>query len=102
VPSLVGHGGARGSKEAKRLKREVDGGGDPVGKFKAEREAPTVASLCARFEVEHLPRLRPATAQMYRGLIQNEVVPAVGRIKVAAVEFEDTERLHRNLSVRGP
>jgi Arm domain-containing DNA-binding protein len=46
-------------EEAKRLKREVDGGGDPVGKFQAEREAPTVAGLCARFETEHLPRLRP-------------------------------------------
>jgi hypothetical protein len=89
-------------EEAKRLKREVDGGGDPVGKFKAEREAPTVANLCARFETEHIPRLRPSTAQMYRGLIKNEVVPALGRMKVAAVEFEDTDRLHRNLSRRAP
>jgi integrase len=89
-------------EEAKRLKREVDGGGDPFGKFKAEREAPTVANLCARFETEHIPRLRPSTAQMYRGLIKNEVVPALGRMKVAAVEFEDTDRLHRNLSRRAP
>jgi integrase len=89
-------------EEAKRLKREVDGGGDPIGKFKAEREAPTVASLCARFEAEHLPRLRPSTAQMYRGLIRNEVLPALGRMRVAAVEFEDTDRLHRKLSLRAP
>jgi integrase len=89
-------------EEAKRLKREVDGGGDPVGKFKAERGAPTVASLCARFEAEHLPRLRPSTAQMYRGLINNEVVPALGRMKVAAVGFEDIDRLHRNVSRRAP
>jgi integrase len=89
-------------EEAKRLKREVDGGGDPIGKFKAEREAPTVASLCARFEAEHLPRLRPATAQMYRGRIKNEVVPALGRMKVAAVGFEDIDRLHRNVSRRAP
>ena len=89
-------------EEAKRLKREVDGGGDPVGKFKAEREAPTVASLCLRFEAEHLPRLRPSTAQMYRGLIKNEVVPTLGRTKVAAVEFTDIDRLHRNLSRRAP
>jgi integrase len=89
-------------EEAKRLKREVDGGGDPIGKFKAEREAPTVAGLCAQFEAEHLPRLRPSTAQMYRGLIKNEVLPALGRMKVAAVEFEDTDRLHRKLSRRAP
>jgi integrase len=89
-------------EEAKRLKREVDGGGDPVGKFKAEREAPTVAGLCARFEAEHLPRLRPSTAQMYRGLIKNEVVPALGRMKVAAVGFEVIDQLHRNVSRRAP
>jgi integrase len=89
-------------KEAKRLKREVDGGGDPVGKFQAEREAPTVAGLCVRFETEHLPRLRPTTAQMYRGLIKNEVVPTLGRMKVAAVVFADIDRLHRDLSRRAP
>src|SRR5215470_20427599 len=70
-------------EEAKRLKRDVDAGGDPVGKFKTEREAPTVAALCAQFEGEHLPRLRPSTAQMYRGLIKNEVVPALGRMALA-------------------
>ena len=89
-------------EEAKRLKREVDGGGDPIGKFKAEREAPTVAGLCVRFEAEHLPRLRSSTAHMYRGLIKTEVVPALGRMKVAAVEFEDIDRLHRNVSRRAP
>jgi integrase len=88
--------------EAKRLKREIEGGGDPLGKLKAEREAPTVAVLCARFEAEHLPRLRPSTAQMYRALIKNEVVPTLGRLKVAAVEFADIDRLHRNLSRRAP
>src|SRR5262249_18117496 len=89
-------------EEAKRLKREIDGGGDPLGKFKAEREAPSVVGLCARFEAEHLPRLRPSTAQMYRALIKNEVVPALGRMKVAAVGFEDIDRLHRNVSRRAP
>jgi integrase len=89
-------------EEAKRLKREVDGGGDPVGKFKAAREAPTVASLCARFEAEHLPRLRPSTAQMYRALIKTEVVATLGRVKVAAVEFADIDRLHRHVSRRAP
>jgi integrase len=89
-------------EEAKRLKREIDRGGDPVGKFKAEREAPTVAVLSARFEAEHLPRLRPSTAQMYRALIKNEVVPPLGRMKVAAVGFEDIDRLHRNVSRRAP
>src|SRR5215471_187105 len=31
---------AAAREEAKRLKRDIDGGGDPVGKERAEREAP--------------------------------------------------------------
>jgi integrase len=88
--------------EASRLKREIDGGGDPVGKLKAERGAPTVTELCTRFEAEHLPKLRPATARMYRGIIKADIVPVLGRAKVAAVEYADIDRLHASLSKRAP
>jgi integrase len=88
--------------EARRLKREIDGGGDPVGKLKTERGAPTIADLCARFEAEHFPRLRPATARMYRGILKADVLPILGKTKVAAVEYADIDRLHANLSKRAP
>jgi integrase len=88
--------------EARRLKREIDGGGDPVGKLKMERGAPTVAELCVRFEAEHFPKLRPATARMYRGIIKADIVPALGKTKVAAVEYADIDRLHASLSKRAP
>ena len=88
--------------EARRLKRDIDGGGDPVGRLKTERGAPTVAELCARFEAEHLPKLRPATARMYRGIIKADIVPVLGKTKVAAVEYADIERLHTSLSKRAP
>src|SRR5262249_35845677 len=48
-------------EEAKRLRRSIDAGGDPVGERKETRSAPTVADLCARFEEEHLPRKRQWT-----------------------------------------
>ena len=53
--------------EAKRLKRLIDGGGDPVGEHKAQRDSPTVADLCDRFVEEHLPRKRPSTRKDYAG-----------------------------------
>ena len=56
--------GAR--EEARRLRRLVDEGGDPLADIEAERDAPTVAQLCDRFELEHLPRKRPGTAADYR------------------------------------
>src|SRR6516165_6447001 len=43
-------------EEAKRLKREIDGGADPVGEQRADREAPTINDLCDRYEAEQLPK----------------------------------------------
>jgi integrase len=89
-------------EEARRLRRDIDGGGDPVGALKAGREAPAVADLCQRFEAEHLPNLRASTARMYRGIIKTDIVPAIGRLKVAAVEFTDIDKLRREVSGRAP
>src|SRR5215469_4856681 len=48
-------------EEAKRLRRIVDGGGDPLGQLQQTRSEPTVEDLYARFEQEHLPRKRIRT-----------------------------------------
>jgi len=42
--------------EAKRLRRVVDGGGDPRGDHEQSRDAPTMSELLDRFEAEYLPR----------------------------------------------
>src|SRR5215204_7561809 len=59
--------------EAKRLKRLIDGGADPVGEHKTDRAAPTVADLCDRFGEESFPRLRPATARDYGIVIRKYI-----------------------------
>jgi integrase len=87
-------------EKAKELKREVDSGGDPLGKEEASRDAPTVADLCARFKEEHIEKLRPHTQADYRAIIDNDIVPVLGKLKVAAVEFAHVERLHRKISQR--
>jgi len=92
-------------EEAKRLRRTVDGGGDPVGEAQAMRDAPTVADLAERFLAEHVMRRRPSTQLAYRIVLRKYVLPALGRKKVATVEFEDVERLHaivsRQLPIQG-
>jgi integrase len=92
--------GAR--EKAKELKRHIDNGGDPVGEHAAERGAPTVADLAARFLEEHVVKQRPHTQRDYRSMIQNDILPALGRMKVAAVEFEHVERLHAKITKRAP
>jgi integrase len=88
--------------EAAKLKREIDGGGDPLGTIRAGREAPTMADLCDRFTEEFLPKKRPATQRDYRRMIAAEIIPAIGSIKVAAVEFQDIDKLHRKVGRHAP
>jgi Arm DNA-binding domain/Phage integrase, N-terminal SAM-like domain len=89
--------------EAKRLRRLIDQGGDPLGDIEAEREAPTVADLINRFLAEHVePRLRPNTVRHYRMLIRRHVGPHFGNhVKVADIDFEDIDALHRRVTRDG-
>jgi integrase len=77
-------------------------GGDPVGEHVAERAAPTVADLCERFLEEHVSRQRPRTQRDYRAAIRNDILPVLGKIKVAAVDFAHVESLHRRITLRAP
>jgi integrase len=89
-------------EEAKRLRRVVDAGGDPLGEQQETRAAPTVADLFARFEQEHLPRKRARTQRGYRNTIRANVLPVLGSLKVAAVTYSDMDKLHRDISKRAP
>jgi integrase len=88
-------------EEARALKRQIDQGDDPLETLKAHRTAPTVAELAMRFEAEHLPRCRPLTERDYRRILANDIVPALGRLKVADVAYEHIDGLHRTITRRG-
>jgi integrase len=89
-------------KEASRLRRQVDEGGDPLGDLEAQREAPTMADLIERFRKEHLPRKRPSTAGDYENILRNHVEPHFGKhAMVAAIEYEDIDSLHRKITKSG-
>jgi integrase len=95
-------GTASAREEAKRLKRKIDAGGDPVGQHQESRAAATMADLCVRFEREYLPRKRASTARSYRQQIAVDIIPPLGRMKVAAVSYDDVDALHRKISARAP
>ena len=89
-------------ERARELRRDIDDGGDPLGAIEAEREAPTVADLIARFRVEHLPRKRASTRGDYDSILRLHVEPHFGQhTKVADVRFEDVDALHRKVSKSG-
>ncbi len=89
-------------EEARRLRRKIDAGADPVGDLREQRSAPAVSDLADRFLLEHVPRKRPATQRDYRQQLAVDVLPVLGRTKVAAVTPGDIEALHRAISVRAP
>lgn len=93
---------AAAREDAKRLRREIDGGADPVGTNREARAAATVNDLCDRFEREYLPRRRPSTQSSYRQQISADIRPTLGRMKAAAVSFADVDRWHRKISSRAP
>ena len=86
--------------EAQRLKRLVDGGGDPLGEAREAREAPTVNDLADRLVAEFLPRKRASTQADYKSMLKVHIRPELGKRKVAAVEFADIDALHRRVTAR--
>ena len=93
---------ARAREQARKLKRDVDLGGDPLGELLADRQAPTVEDLCLRFGEEHLPKLRPSTRGDCEAYIRRDVLPALGKVKVADVTHAEIDALHRKISKRAP
>jgi integrase len=88
--------------EARRLRQSIDQGGDPMAEIEAARAAPTMAELCDRFELEHLPRKRQGTADDYRQMLSNHIRPHFGvHAKVAEIRFADIEALHRKITNSG-
>jgi hypothetical protein len=87
--------------EAAALKRKIDAGGDPVGDIVEGRAAPTVNDLCDRFIADYVPRKRASTQTSYKQIINAEVRPALGRLKVGAVTFADIDGVHQAITKRG-
>ena len=87
----------RARKKADGLKRDVDNGKDPMGDLHAERGAPTVADLGARYLEEHAVKKRESSRREDKYMVDKVIVPSLGRLKVADVRYADVDRLHRKM-----
>lgn len=93
---------AAAREEAKRLKRLVDHGHDPMGERHAYRAIPTVADLAGRYLEEYAVRKVPRAQKDDRAMLEKLVLPMIGQIKVHEVRREDIDRLHREVSLTRP
>jgi integrase len=75
----------------------VKAGDDPAARRDADRDAVTVKELAERFDKEHISvRLKPNTAAGYRRLLQRDILPALGRLRVTEVTRADIAKLHHD------
>jgi integrase len=83
---------------AKALLGAVAQGSDPASAKTTERSTPTVAELADRFMSDHvLPKRKPSTAELYRGILDRHVTPAFGTTKADKLSRQQVGRLHSSL-----
>ena len=79
--------------EAKRLKRAIDGGTDPLDTRDERWAAPTVADLIQRYLDEHVSKQTSNAAKDIRSMMTKLVLPAWGTRKVVDIRTSDVDRL---------
>lgn len=71
---------------ASDLMADVRRGKDPSAQKAADRTAPTVAELCARFITDYsMMRNKPASVASYQRQIDMKVIPHMGQVKIKDV-----------------
>ena len=101
----LGRHGVINAEQARRraalIIARIKAGEAPVPEPMAAKRAggPTVAELAARYMEEHVAvRCKPNTEKTFRSLLDNHVLPALGKLPLASVGREQATALHHRLS----
>jgi integrase len=87
--------------EAKEIRQRVDRGEDPARERRDRREAPTMADLVDRYELEHLAR-KPEQTRHDDSVMLGHILKHVGADRrVANIHYGDIVALHRALTDSG-
>ena len=89
-------------EEAKRLKRDIDRGEDPMDVRTNARHAPIMKDLIERFIDEHLPKLAATNAKDQICMLNGLVLPEWRTRKVADITPTDVDRLLTKIAVGRP
>jgi integrase len=87
--------------EARRLRRLVDTGHDPMAERHQSRAAPTVTDLVIQWRTDAAPKKRPRSLVDDESMIMQHILPALGGLKVADVKRADIDKLHRRITATG-
>lgn len=92
---------ASAREEAKSLRRRIRDGENPAGARRTRREAATVRELADRYRREHLTKKAERSQADDWRMIEKEILPVIGDMKVPEIHTGDLEDLHRAISERG-
>ncbi len=89
---------AAAREEAIQLRGGLRTGEDPLAEKEHRREAPTIEDLFNDYMERHAKiYLRPNTIRSNESMARNDVLPKIGKIKVADLKRRDVEELHQSL-----
>ena len=78
---------------------EVRRGGDPGGDKALARQAPTVKELCTKFMEDYSKqRNKPSTQEGYQSVIDHNIIPLLGRMKVQDVKRPDVAAMMKKMA----
>ena len=84
--------------EAIQLRGALRTGEDPLAEKEHRREAPTIEDLFNDYMERHAKiYLRPNTIRSNESVARNDILPKIGKIKVADLKRRDVEELHQSL-----
>jgi len=78
---------------------QVRRGGDPAADKAEARKAPTVKELCAKFMEDYSKqRNKPSTQRGYQSVIDRNIIPMIGRLKVRDVKRPDIAGMMKKMA----
>ena len=89
-------------EEAKRLRRMVDVGDDPLELRTTARHEPTLSQFWQTYQRDILPRKARSTQVNEKGYWERLILPTLGSKKLSQVRTGDIDRLHNSISIKTP
>lgn len=86
---------------AKAMLARIAQGDDPMGEVLSKRGASKVTDLAARYVAEHLPKKKASSALTDRRMLDKEILPLLGKLRVPDVTQDDIGKLHARIGKRG-
>jgi integrase len=87
--------------EAKRLKRDIDLGADPLAELEKLRGEPTLAEVAERDWSAIKTKRRASTLRTWRNQLDADILPMLGSRKIGSITEADIATLHKAITDRG-